>query len=109
MAVFGTLPREGGNAHLACLHVELRHEFLHVLAEVLHALLCLYVGKFLLRTCHTHLALAASPVEDGQGEGDTCVLLGEGVRICLAHGVARLRETELQVYVGLEARIGLGV
>ena len=107
MSVAGTPVGETGNAHLACLHVELRDKLLHIMCKILHTLLRLYLHELLLRTCHTHLSASTPPVEYGKRNGKATVLLSHRSLISTGQGVSRLRQTELEIYVGLQSRIGL--
>ena len=107
MPVAGTPVGETGNTHLACLHVELRDKLLHIMRKILHTLLRLYLHELQLRTCHTHLSASTPPIEYGQRNGKTSVLLGHRPLISTVQGVSRLRQTELEIYVGLQSRIGL--
>ena len=107
VAVFGTLSREAGNADLSALHVELRHQLLDVLTEVVHALLATDLCEFEVGLCQLDAAFTAAPVENGKREGNAAVFLRLWMLIGPGHIVARLRETEFQIDVGTQAGIGL--
>ena len=98
-----------GNVYTACLEVKLLHHELHVLLEGYHALVHLRVHQFEVRAGHAHLSAPFAPVEDGEAEAHAHVLLVEQVVVALLEVVARLCQAQLQVDVGLEARVGLGV
>ncbi len=100
---------EGSHAHLAGLHIELQHEFLHVLIEVSHALFYLCVGEGKLRLCLPHLSPAPSPVEDGQCDGDACRFLAHGVPVGSTNVGTRLRESKLHIEFRLQPCVGAGL
>ena len=98
-----------GHLHAVGLQIELPHHLRHVLAKVLHALFGLRLGQFQLRLRHTDTSFAPPPVEQRQRESDAGILLIERMSIRFAQRRSRLREPELDVEVGLQPAVGLGI
>jgi hypothetical protein len=106
MALLSPLVGKRCHMYFPCLHIELQHQFFHVLMEIPHALLHLGVGQCQLRFCLSHTAFPPPPVEYGQDDGNACRLLAHRTAIGCTDVCPCLRKSELHIEVGFQSCIG---
>ena len=96
-------------AYLTGLHIELHHEFLYILPEIVHALFGGSLSKRELRFSLLHLSPATSPIKDRHRKRDARIFLMHEMAERLADVLTRLRQSELHIEIGLHPCVGLSI